>query len=464
MRRWIIMTLILTLSTVWAIAVYARHADSELSVTIFDSDPSHLWNRLYAALRVRDDQHGARIGEDSLDPPLWAESEHLLSQPSHHLALETLDEFLRTHGENLIHDPLKRALLQHDLWAVFDWTVSQFPASEHPNYDKEKQELQFRLAEVMRRLALTPDEIKALPDTYAQAVASGAFAKHYDSSNREHAFLPPDLFDPHGTWAGITPSPEYGQLGVARDHTFECSARSTFLVFVRLPGGHKATMDYFQTLWNFPQPYVPASGGPSDDQATVSPDLPSFPAGTAVALIRRMNLFDTQGNLVATPIVESVQIRVYHDITTTRARFSSRTPAETIKNSGQDFYELRLSRPLLFSGRNGGLRTLSRDEKEFSTFRSKGGDEIEELAQHPEWEKMRVPIVQTCIWCHSGGGVHSFNSIDALFRPNRKQVDPKDSDYGSVYWGDDSAIDWKQNRYDWGLLNGYWKASSAAQH
>ena len=42
-------------------------------------------------------------------------------------------------------------------------------------------------------------------------------------------------------------------------------------------------------------------------------------------------------------------------------------------------------------------------------------------------------------------------------------MEPEHSDYGSIYWGDSSAIDWKQNRYDWGLLNGYWKAAGGPQ-
>ena len=50
-----------------------------------------------------------------------------------------------------------------------------------------------------------------------------------------------------------------------------------------------------------------------------------------------MNLFDNQGNLVTTNITESVQIRVYHAITTTAERFFSGTMADTIKNSGQSF-------------------------------------------------------------------------------------------------------------------------------
>ena len=100
---------------------------------------------------------------------MWPETEHFLAAPSHARALRVLDEFLRTHAENLIHDPIKRAMLQRDLWAVFDWSVQQFPARDRRPYTEEKEELQARLPEVLRRLALTPGELKSLPDNYSQA-------------------------------------------------------------------------------------------------------------------------------------------------------------------------------------------------------------------------------------------------------------------------------------------------------
>jgi hypothetical protein len=196
---------------------------------------------------------------------LWAESNHLLTHPSYELALHVLDEFLQTHAETTIKDPLKRATFQHDLWAVFDWSVRQYSGVATPSldYSDEKRELQIRLAEVLKRLALTQEQIESLPDNYAQAVASGAFAAKYDLTQPQRPFLLPDLFDPRGPWVCITPSPDsIGYGGVAQMHVAESAGRSVFLVFVRLPGGRKATLDYFQTLWNFPQPWVPGNGSP----------------------------------------------------------------------------------------------------------------------------------------------------------------------------------------------------------
>jgi hypothetical protein len=442
--------------TVWKLSASPSHP--EISATIYDPNSSHLWNRLYAAVFIREDRHGTQFGVDSLDPLLWTETEHLLAAPSHERALRVLDEFLQTHAENLIHDPIKRAMLQRDLWAVFDWSVQQFPARDRPPYTKEKEELQARLAEVLRRLKLTPEELKSLPDNYSQATASGAFAKEYDPANRQRPFLPPNLFDPLGPWVCIQPSPE-SDSGVAKTHIWNVSGRSGFFVFVKLPEGRKATMDYFQLLWNFPQPWIP--GPPfAADQALENPALPSFPAGTQVALVRRMTLFDNQGDLAASSITESVQIRVYHSITNMEERnFGNGNMAEIIKNSGQDFFEFKLSRPLLFSGKNGGLRAVAPDEKELSTFQTQGDDPLEGAPGRPPFAGKTLPEMQSCLWCHSGGGVRSLNSRSSLLKPNRLQQEPRNNDYGPIYWGDGAAISWKANHYDWGLLNGYWKSA-----
>ena len=34
-------------------------------------------------------------------------------------------------------------------------------------------------------------------------------------------------------------------------------------------------------------------------------------------------------------------------------------------------------------------------------------------------------------------------------------ADPSDK---TKWWEDDQSVYWKQHRYDWGLLSGYWKA------
>jgi hypothetical protein len=445
----LIVVAVFVVAALWQLA--ASRAASDPGVTVYDPNPSHPWNRLYTALMVREDRSGHIFGIDSLDPLLWSSSDHLLEPKSHRETIRILDEFLHAHAENRIHDPLRRALLIRDLWAVFDWSVARTP--DHlggPEYTPEKQELQIRLAEDMRRLALTSQEIASLPDNYAQAVVSGTFAKQYDRAHPERSFLPPDLFDQHGPWI---------QLGnwegpVAPQHTFGVSGRSRFLIYLRFPGGRKAGFDYLRQLWEYPQPWVVDSDAPL--QAEINPLLPSFPPETEVALVRQMTMFDNLGNLIPAPITESVQIRVYRSILPAS---SDRAADLNSANSGsrQDFFEIHLDRAQLLNGKSGGLREVARDERDFLLFSAMPIDEIDDPLLSKNWSRV-PPILQECAMCHRGAGINSLNSRAALLKPNLLQHDA-DYELPARWWENDGTILWKQNRYDWGLLNGYWKAS-----
>jgi hypothetical protein len=411
--------------------------DTADPVAIYDPNPTHLWNRLHSVLFIREDLPDTKLVPDSLDPPLWGSTRYLLTAPSNERVLRILDEFLQTHAERLIQDPVKRAILQRDLWAVFDWTVARVP--EQPGksaYNNERQELQARLAEVMRRLALTPEEIHSLPNNYERAVVSGQFAKEYDPQHPDLPFLPPDLFDLlGGPWVALyAQGPSSEPVAARHVSTF---SRSSFVVFVRLPGGRKATFDYFQTLWDFPQPWIPRQ----HEQTIENPDLPQFPAGTQVALVRQMMLFDNRGNLEGTPITESVQIRVYRTVPT------------------QDFYEIRLSRPQLFANRTGGLRAAGRNEKEFFILSAFGPDEGTPN-QYTPLDKYPL-ILETCVTCHRGGGITSLNSRGHLLKPYWLNHEYSAGAYGPdhKWWEETQDMGWKQNRYEWGLLNGYWKSN-----
>jgi len=417
--------------------------------TIYDPNPNHIWNRLHDALLTRRDPTGDAYGVDEIDPLLWARTEHLLSGSSHQRALALLDEFLRTHGENQIRDPAKRALLQSKLWAVFDWS-----ALSSIDHRAERRELQIRLAEAMRRLALTPAEIKSLPDNYAQAVASGAFAKEYDPADRERVFLPPDLFEPRGSWVSI----QGDQGPVAETHVSFASGRSRFLVFVRLPQGRQATLDYFHTLWDVPQPWVRSEVDPA--QGLLDPALPQFPEGTQAALVRQMMLFDRNGVLVSTPITESVQIRVYRTIT---ARHDSdRVDVDwPAARTEQDFHEVRLTQSQLFAGQAGGLRAIAPTATELPVFQTQGEDAFESSAkQHSPLPKLLGGrILERCAGCHSASGINSLRSRRHLLKPNHAQLDPKPP-YDSLWWESENTAIWKASRFDWGLLNGYWQADN----
>jgi len=163
--------------------------------SIYDPDPDHLWNRVFRQLYRRTTPDGAEYGSDELDPLLWFDTTYLLRGPSHRQAIQVLDEFLDSQAEDLIREPLKRAMFQRDLWAVFDWLASQ--AEPYPS---QRQALETRLAHIIRRVALSKDEIASLPDNYTLEAEARTFPADVPADHPETAFLPSDLFLPDSAW------------------------------------------------------------------------------------------------------------------------------------------------------------------------------------------------------------------------------------------------------------------------
>src|SRR5580698_1809786 len=316
--------------------------------------------------------------------------------------------------------------------------------------------MQGRLGEILDRLALTPAQLAALPDNYAQAVASGEFAKEYDPEHRDRAFLPPDLFEPQGPWVELEGRGK--PLPVAEQHDSFFSGRSSFLVFLRVPGGRSATLDYLTKLWNSPMPLVPSPHfSPLQDEAP-NPDLPQLPAGSQVALVRQMTLFDNQGRLIATPITESVQIRVYRSVTPSTA------PAvgidQMITKSGQDFYAIRLSRSLLFANQSGGLKAARMDERDFALFGGGGPDEGPPA--HYVSLATYHPVVKACVMCHREVGLQSLSTRGRLLKPNPLQQDVPAEAPGPRWWRDARVLSWKQRQDDWRQLSSYLASTSGS--
>jgi hypothetical protein len=442
---------IITLSFIIApIVLTIRHsAQSERpSVStpqaIYDSNPDHLWNRLHRAFYVRTTRNGEEYGHDELDPLLWTESKHLLAGPSHQQAIKLLDEFLSVNGAALIIDPLKRAMLQRDLWAIFDWS-----AETSFSYQREAQALQSKLAPVIRSIALSREQIRALPDNYADALRAKVFAAQYDPERRESAFLPPDLFQPDGPWVCVSAR---GGQPIAPSHAYAFSGRSVFQIFIRLPEGRSSTLNYLEKLQGFPVS-IP---GRNPNWRLGNPNLPQFPVGTQLALVRKMVIIDNQGDLAPTRLTEDVQIRVHRAISKTIPEgFNFDSNAE---RTSQDFFEIKLSRAKLFAGHSGGLRALARDEKEFLLFLSHGDDPFDQLRENESMERERITTLKFCVNCHFMPGIHSMNSHSGLMDAQAALI-ASDLNYETRI-----TIGWKQTnqaKYDWRLLQRLWRASTS---
>jgi hypothetical protein len=159
--------------------------------------------------------------------------------------------------------------------------------------------------------------------------------------------------------------------------------------------------------------------------------------------------------MVNSPITESLQIRVYREIR------GSETPSalhQSVERSGQDSYEIELSRPRLFAGQAGGLRAVRRDEEQFPSFGSFGPD-TGRPEQYLTLDRFG-PVLGRCAMCHQGPGIYSLNTRVKLIKPHALQKDPPAESFGPHWWQDSRTLSWKERREDWARLSADWRGSS----
>jgi hypothetical protein len=409
MRPWVSAYLALAATLLAWASVAAQSAP-------FDPDPQHLWNRLERQLY-------APAAPDRPIPLGVIEPRSLLEGESHRQALALLDELLKG-GDLAIKDPLKRAILQHDLWGVFGVTTGparevlhetpegrllhtgrfQDPGDRNEDHRAPRRELQKRLVQAMRRLALSAEEIDTLPDNLANAVRSGAFPTEYDAKHWERSVLPADLLAADGPWVAVANSTQPEAMP-APMHLAENRGRAVFRAFLTVPEGRKPAETYVNKL---------GEG-----------KLEQLPEGARTALLEQILLIDRDGRLRQSPLTRSVQFRVYPH------------------GGANDGFPLafELDRADLFAGRNGGLHPVREDRG----------------PNQSDVEKRLAPtvLVRTCTSCHArlnGTGVYSIATLFAGDRdhPGLTTTTLKDQNQ--------YTIDWVRKTYSWGLLQGLWEA------
>ena len=401
---------------------------------IYDSNPNHLWNRLNKTLFERTALDGRHYGLDQLDILYWGRTTNLMTGASHQQALSVLNEFINTHGERLIHDPLKRALLQRDLWALFDWSAvrEQFP--------KERRELQSQLALVIRRLALTTNEIASLPDNYALAVKNHL------------ADLPTGLFYTNGIWINVSAD---NVERIVPMHMMSFGGRSVFSVWFRDPDGHRAGVDYLKRLSAVKPMLVPSTNPNFPNDMIPNPAFPQFPTNSQWALARCLCVIDTDGRIHPTRVVESIQLRTYWgfgepQIITVTNRNGYVVPVPV---PPQRFNEFQMTRDA-----QANLISLAQDQQDFTfvhfmgmgfdAFESNRGEEAYDVRR---WQNR---VLGTCMECHTATGIYSVNSFTRFIsNPPSETTHLIESAPGHE---NEVTVDWKQQQFNWGLLQGLW--------
>lgn len=405
----------------------ATTVTSRAAETIFDPNPDHIWNRLHNHLFIRVAEDGTRYGADSVDILYWIRTKNLLEGESREKTKILLDEFIEKKAGALIQDPWKRALLQSRCWALFDWSTHKSRIDEKTR--DACSELQSRLAAIIRETALSNEQIEKLPNNL--------------NANRELSALA----DSKSDWVNINVEQSIDDEMTAQAHTKYFGARSVFTVMFRHADGRNAATNYLAQLRAFSPVWTWRTN--SDFQRLdpiLNESMPQFPPKSQWALLRRMCVVDTVGKIRATPVVETVQLRTFTKVPTSKGV----RLYEDLKDSQRmQEFNMRAS--------DAGLIEVSATDKSFTHFFTKGFDGFEERWHNepPNPAKMQRTTLNSCHECHGNKvGIESVHTFTRAFsRPAAMVTAHIES---AEDWKNDAerAIRWKERQYSWGLLQG----------
>jgi hypothetical protein len=369
---------------------------------IYASDPEDAWNQVFYLLFTRtvasrvmadgvpvfessderlalSDRRVTRIesGDRAIDPLypswLWMGSSafdfepdtawRILREPRYSQLLVALESVRRTASSR---PPLARALMQADLWSVYDMlhALTQ-PRPGRLNADRAEREQMAQvllplLASTMRALALSRGEIAQLPDTYSAAAT---------------AFGLPNLLRDQGNWMEIRWFPQ-------RSHESAAGQRRAARVFLQpseRPHDEAAFLNRFRE-------------GQGD----------SFAALESAALLIQLLLVATDGTVVPSPICFEAQFR-----------------GAAARASGAEIPQYELSRrQLLSSPAHGGL--VGFDANEPAYLPSAGNDFSFATPPRLDGAPVVAPLGTRCSLCHSPApGVGHLMTFSLHVAPDR---------------------------------------------
>jgi hypothetical protein len=320
-------------------------------------------------------------------------------EPRYARLKQALEDALQERGDR---PPLARALMQGDVWAAYDRLLA-YEARRREGGER-RDEILSLLGRFARKLALTPEEIKALPDNYAAARSLHHF---------------PDVFAADSAWL---------EIGWPADRLHEEFAdfRRVARVFIKpsaQPSDRAAFLDGLRRAGN------------------VAEELDS------VALVIQNLLIDKSGKVTATPVTYEVQVR----------RFVKGEEGKVVRAEVNQ-YEVR-RRLLLGSPESGGFEAIDRKAP---IYLAGGGNDFD-FASDSHWSESEQPVLvrleTRCTACHGRNTEEVFTF--ALQRPPGERPVPPAAVAGPLKASDNvharHVIERKLGRKDFKALRELWK-------
>lgn len=331
----------------------------------FDGFPGYL-NLQVSARTVERDESGDRA-IDPLYPSFFTEAgvRVVLSGAAYDGLCQALQDAT---AETAPRSPLPRAIMQNDLWSAYDILTRNrfYRQSGHPALADHVDRLQHLLVALMRRLALTPQEISSLPDNYATARTRNPL---------------PDLFGKDSGWHEV-------QWFRRRLHDESADDRRAVRIFVK-PA--RPPRDVGKFLNQFPR-----LEGSAADQLE------------AVALVTEALVVDSRGNPQPTTLTTEVQIR--------RFRSADEKPLARTEIA---VYEISREQLLSDPGA-GGLVSQSEDSPTYVPGAGNAYSFAPLLNSHQDWAPPVVIHLRTrCVYCHGGDDLKYLMTFGIVRVPHR---------------------------------------------
>jgi hypothetical protein len=403
---------------------------------IYSPDPNDSWNRIFYHLFTRTVSHrladdfpqGApfsnlddrdfpnglsvstrlfervEIGDRAIEPlyPSFITSAGLLEALSDKHFSRLKQALTDAVNDKRVHPPLHRVLMQSDIWAAHDLLAhfNQSAGRQTKESRERASQLLSLLPRLIKKLALTPEEIKNLPDNYALA------------AKMDHL---PDLFSPQSEWLEVEWIP-------SRQHDYASDFRRAARVFV------KPTLKILDK-----QSFLDRLRDNHGDIAELG----------AVALVIQNLLIDSQGCVAPTRLTYEVQTRT----------FKRDLNGKIVKT---ELSQYELSRKLLITElRTGGLVSFG---EESPMYLPMAGNDYGFATPQRNKQEESTPILATlrtrCGTCHvrpNASVVFTFNMHAPNPIPPVKLLE-KPNDVHARY-----VAGQKVNQDDFKLLKAEWK-------
>ena len=263
---------------------------------LFDSQRGHAWDQARDIFYVRQFSTGEVFEHPHAFAPPWKEFVPFVHDAAfHEQVLARLEAVEKLPPAQMEEQPAARRLIfLGDLWPVFDelqGALVEVPRDKEATAKaiRRRDELLRRVAGLMKRLELTEDEVRALPNAFQLVGDKKLYPKAFDPSSPSEPFFPVELLDKDGPWVTYSSDKEPSAGGTA--HMSVVKQRSLFTLHLRTPDGRDGGEKFLRD-W------------------TESEGKMLIPQETTLALLRRALVPTRSGKLLVSPFVESLQLIV----------------------------------------------------------------------------------------------------------------------------------------------------------